>query len=116
MSEALERVERARGALYELHQLVGGADGQLDAVMTELRAAGRDELADQLAQELAGIDVLEGRWTFQVVEEFDGGFYACWKEWEQRVREATVGGRRHVLEAEMKQQRQAARAPLPPGG
>ena len=32
-SEAPERIERARGALYEFHQLVGGADAALDGVV-----------------------------------------------------------------------------------
>lgn len=105
MSEALERVERARGALYDLHQLIGGADGQLDEVIAALRQAGRAELADALQRELVGIDVLEGRWTYQVIEEFDGGFYARWKQWEERVRLETVGGRRHVHEAQMQQER-----------
>ena len=107
MSEALERVERARGALYDAHQLIGGADAALDEVAEALRDSGFDELADGLRRELVGLDVLEGRWTFQVVEEFDGGYYAAWLAWERRVREATVAGRRHVAESEMKTDRQS---------
>lgn len=107
MSEALERVERARGALYDAHQLIGGADGALDEVADALRDSGFDELADDLRRELVGLDVLEGRWTYQVVEEFDAGYYSAWLAWERRVRDATVGGRRHVAEAEMKTRRQS---------
>jgi hypothetical protein len=107
MSEALERVERARGALYELHQLIGGADGQLDDVIAQLREGGHDDLADEVQRDLVGLDVLGGRWTFQVVEEFDDGFYARWKAMEQRVRSVTVGGERHVLEQRMKKERQS---------
>ncbi len=59
-----------------------------------------------MRRELVGLDVLEGRWTFQIVEEFDAGYYARWRELEQRVRDATVAGRRHVFEAEMKADRQ----------
>lgn len=72
--EALERVERARGALYTAHQLIGGADGALDQVERALRDSGCGDLADELRQELVGLDVLEGRWTYQVVEEFDDGY------------------------------------------
>ncbi len=36
-SEALERIERARGALYDFHQLIGGADAKLDDVVAKLR-------------------------------------------------------------------------------
>jgi hypothetical protein len=107
MSEALEQVERARGALFDAHQLIGGADGALDPVEKALRDSDLADLADELRQELVGLDVLEGRWTYQVVEEFDDGYYAAWQAWERRIREATVAGRRHVAEAEMKTARQS---------
>ena len=105
LSEALERVERARGALYEFHQLIGGADALLDDVVAGLTGAGHRELADRVGDELIGLNVLPGRWTFQVVEEFDAGYYATFRELERAVREATAGGRRHVFEAELKQRR-----------
>jgi len=107
MGEAFEKVERARGALYDLHQLIGGADGSLDDVVEALSACGQRDLADRIRRELIGLDVLEGRWTFQIVEEFDDGYYAAWRKLERAVRDATVGGRRHVLEAEMKADRQS---------
>jgi hypothetical protein len=106
MSEALERVERARGALYDAHQLIGSADSALDEVIDALADSGHDASAAALKRELVGLDVIEGRWTFQLLEEFDDGFYARWREWEQRIRDECVGGRRHVLEAEMKADRQ----------
>lgn len=105
MSEALERVERARGALYTFHQLLGGADAQLDDVVTGLRDEGYHQLADRIGCELIGLNVLDGRWTFQVVEEFDDGYYAMFRNLECVVREQTMDGRRHVLEAELKQRR-----------
>jgi hypothetical protein len=105
MSEALEYIERARGALYTLHQLTGGADLMLDEVVDLLRSEGRDALADRVQDELMGMNVLAGRWTFQIVEEFDDGYYATWREVERAVREETMGGRRHVFEAEMKEAR-----------
>jgi hypothetical protein len=105
LSEALEYVERARGHLYSFHQLIGHADGLLDDVVEGLCAAGRDDLAQQVRDELLGLNVLAGRWTFQVVEEFDDGFYATFKDLEKRVRDKTMQGHRHVLEAEDKQRR-----------
>ena len=110
MSEALEAIERARGALYDAHQLIGGADGMLDDVVDGLRATGHDDWADRIQLELIGRNVLPGRWTFQVVEEFDDGYYRAWKDLEREVREATMDGRRHVHEAEMKRRR------ITPGG
>lgn len=105
LSEALERVERARGALYEFHQLVGGADAMLDEAVAGLRGSGRPELAARIDAELIGLNVLPGRWTFQVVEEFDAGYYATFRALERVVREQTMAGRRHVFEAELKQRR-----------
>ncbi|GAY07407.1 hypothetical protein [Pseudonocardia sp. N23] len=110
LSEALETIERARGALYEAHQLIGGADAMLDDVVDGLRAAGHPDWSDRIATELVGRNVLPGRWTFQVVEEFDDGYYRAWKDLERGVREATTAGRRHVHEAEMKRRR------ITPGG
>ncbi len=105
LSEALEYIERVRGHLYSLHQLVGRADLLLDEVVEGLRVAGHEELAQQVEEELLGANVLPGRWTFQIVEEFDEGYYAAFKEMEKRVRDKTMDGRRHVYEAEMKQTR-----------
>src|SRR3546814_1074204 len=69
LSNALETVERARGALYDFHQLIGHADLMLDEVVELLRSSGNDDLADQVEGELMGRNVVEGRWTFQLVEE-----------------------------------------------
>jgi hypothetical protein len=105
LSEAMEYIERVRGHLYSFHQLIGRADLLLDDVVEGLRSAGRDDLAQQVQDELLGANVLPGRWTFQIVEEFDDGYYATFKAMEERVRNETMQGRRHVLEAELKQRR-----------
>jgi hypothetical protein len=103
LSEALEAVEHARGLLYGFHRLSGTADLTLGEAIDELRAAGHTALADELAADLQGRDVVPGRWTFQLVEEYDDGYYGRFKAHEQRAREQLVGGRRHLFEAEMKQ-------------
>jgi hypothetical protein len=107
LSESLERVERARGALYEFHQLMGGADAMLDEVVEGLSATGHAELAERIRDELIGRNVVQGRWTFQLVEEFDDGYYALFRELDKAVRDAATDGRRHVFEAEMKQRRRS---------
>ena len=106
MTEALETLERARGHLYSFHQLVGEADFKLDEVLDGLRELGQNDLADQLQRELVGRDVLPGRWTFQIMEEFDDGYYSVFRAQEKAVRDALTDGRRHVLEAQMKAERQ----------
>ena len=105
MTEALETLERARGHLYSFHQLIGSADLLLDEVCEELEEAGRSDLAATLRDELIGRNVLPGRWTFQVVEEFDAGYWSVFRAHEQRLREQLTEGRAHVFEAEMKQRR-----------
>lgn len=111
LSEAFERIERARGALYAFHQLTGGADAMLDDVAARLRAEGHGAQADRIETDLIGRNVVLGRWTFQLVEEFDDGYYATWREVERNVREQLMGGRRHVLEAELKQRQRTAGRP-----
>jgi len=105
LSEALEWVERARGHLYEFHQLMGRADLTFGAAADQLAAAGHPAMAELVNGEVVGRNVLHGRWTFQVVEEFDDGYYRPVAAIEQQVREALVAGRRHVYEAELKDQR-----------
>jgi hypothetical protein len=105
IAEALETTERARGHLYSFHQLTGRADLQLDAAVAELKAVGRTDLAETISRELIGRNVLAGRWSFQVVEEYDDGYYRCFQEIERLVRGRLTGGRRHVHEARMKEHR-----------
>lgn len=105
MSEALEWVERARGHLYELHQLLGHADLTFGDAVEALRKAGHDAEADMVANEVVGRNVLPGRWTFQVVEEFEDTYWEPVREVERRIRQQLVGGRRHVFESEMKESR-----------
>ncbi|HLU70983.1 MAG TPA: hypothetical protein VKZ82_02300 [Nonomuraea sp.] len=105
VSEALETTEQARGHLYAFHQLTGRADGQLDEAVRLLREAGHGDLADAVERELIGRNVLSGRWTFQIVEEYDDGYYKAFRRIEEDVRDRLMEGRRHVYEAEMKERR-----------
>ena len=105
LSEALEAVEVARGHLYAFHRLSGTADLTLGDAVDQLRAAGHGELADRIDRELVGRNVIPGRWTFQIVEAYDDTYYAVFKELEQAARDRLVRGRRHLYEAEMKEDR-----------
>ncbi len=105
LSEGLEVVEAARGHLYAFHRLCGTADLTLGKAADELREAGHAALADAVERDVIGRNILEGRWSFQVVEEYDDGYYAAVKDTERRARDELVGGRRHLFEAEMKEDR-----------
>jgi hypothetical protein len=107
LSEALEYIERARGHLFDFHQLTGHADLLLDEVLEAIAKTDQPELADLVKRELYGRNVFCGKWTFEVVEEFDDGFYDAWKSVEADVRGALTDGTRHVYEARLKQERQA---------
>jgi hypothetical protein len=105
LSEALEWLERARGRLYDFHQMLGHLDFQMGDAAELLAAAGHAEHAARIEEEVVGRNVLDGRWTFQIIEEFEDLYYEPVRAAEQSVREALLGGRRHVFEAELKERR-----------
>lgn len=111
LSEALECVEYARGHLYGFHRLSGTADLTLGDAVEQLRRAGHDDLADRVERELVGRNVIEGRWTFQIVEAYDDTYYSAFKDLERQARDELVGGRRHLYEAEMKEARRTEGRP-----
>ncbi|MFB9236815.1 hypothetical protein ACFFWC_14845 [Plantactinospora siamensis] len=111
LSEALETVERVRGHLYSLHQLTGQADLMLDEAVELFRSAGHDALADRIERELIGRNVIAGRWTFQIVEDYDDGYYAVFRNVEAAARDDLAGGRRHLHEAELKERRRTRGQP-----
>lgn len=107
LSEALEWVERARGHLYSFHQLIGRADFLAEEAADELDAAGHEPLAQRIRDEIVGRNVLHGRWTFQIVEDFDDGYWQPLRDVDRSVRDELLGGRRHVFEAELKERRRS---------
>jgi hypothetical protein len=111
LTEALETVERARGHLYSFHQLTGEADFKIGDAVDQLRAAGHTELAERLQREIVGRNVLDGRWTFQIMEEYDDTYWSVLRDAEREVRERLTGGRRHLAEAELKEQRRTVGHP-----
>lgn len=105
MTEALEYVERARGHLFELHQLSGHADLTFGEAADLLEKAGHTALAGDIRREVVGLNTFPGRWSFQLVEEYDDAYYSTVRAAERRVRDELLQGRRHVFESEMKESR-----------
>ena len=106
LSEALEYVERARGRPTPSTS----SPATRTCCWTRSSRLWRDrspDLIETIRHQLYGLDVLFGRWTFEVVEEFDSGFYAAWLDVEKQVRQELTGGRRHTFEARLKAERQA---------
>jgi hypothetical protein len=116
LSEALETVDQARGFLYAFHQLTGKADRLLQEAVDTLRSAGATALAEDVERDLVGRNVIADRWTFQIVEDFDTGYWQSFRDLDQRARDELSGGDRHVLEARMKQRERTAGHPAHEAG
>jgi hypothetical protein len=116
LSEALETVDQARGFLYAFHQLTGKADLLLQDAVEKFRGAGHPELADDLERALVGRNVIADRWTFQIVEDFDDGYWTAFRDADERARGELAGGDRHVLEARMKQRERTRAHPAHEAG
>ncbi len=108
-TEALEYVERARGHLYAFHQLIGRADFLFEESALMLDAAGHRHHACSLWRNLVGRDVLEGRWTFQVVEGFDSDYYEAAQAEVHTLVDDLVDGHRHLHEEQLRRRRHEER-------
>ena len=111
LSEALEAVEVCRGHLYAFHRRSGTADRTLGEAVDLLRKAGHEQLADRIDTELVGRNVIHGRWTFQIVEEYDDTYWTPFRDLEREARDQLVEGKRHLYEAEMKERERSAGDP-----
>lgn len=111
-SEALEYIERARGHLYAFHQLIGRADFLFEESARLLAQAGHRDEAVSLWRNVVGRDVLEGRWTFEIVERFDDDYYDAARAEVVALERGLVGGRRHAHEEALRERRRADRPPF----
>lgn len=117
LSEALEVVEHARGALYEFHRLSGQADLTLQQALELLRGVADDgsgeraglaglaqlaELADEIDDVLVGRDVVSKRWTFELIDDYDANYWSVFRAVEAKARWVAGRADKHVFEAEMK--------------
>ncbi|OXM52979.1 hypothetical protein [Amycolatopsis alba] len=108
---AFETVEQARGHLYAFHHLTGSADFALDEATDALRKAGHPEWAERIRTELTWLNVLPERWTFQLIEEYDDGYYAAFRGMTREVTGDLTGGRRHLHEERIKRRRRTEGRP-----
>jgi anti-anti-sigma factor len=111
LGEAYEYLIRARGHLYTFHQLMGRVDFLFGDAADQLAAAGEHEAAERLRTEIVGRNVLDGRWTFQVVEEFDGLYWDTAHDAVRGMERRYQNGQRHLYESSLKDQRRSAGRP-----
>lgn len=101
---ALEWLHRARGHLLAFHHAVGHAMDKLADAEEGLRAAGHDDLADRLRDEMLPAGVTgTGAWSYEVVEAFEDGPLADAEAFEADARHRLTGGERHVLERDQQE-------------
>jgi hypothetical protein len=105
LAEAVEWIERARGRLYDFHQLTGHADELMVEAAEALELAGHGALAAEVRDELVGRNVLAGRWTFQVVDEYDDTYWMPVRDLKRKAERELAGGSRHLYESGLKEQR-----------
>ncbi|MGW3661893.1 hypothetical protein [Streptomyces sp. NPDC005141] len=111
LSKALETTERARGHLYDFHQLTGGADFELDRAVRLLREAGHAAYADRVEREILGRNVIPGHWTFQIIEAYNATYYEPFRSVEAEIRGQLAHGVDHLFEAELKEKRRTVGHP-----
>lgn len=58
-----------------------------------------------MQDDLVGCNVLYGRWTFQIVEDFDDNYGSVFRDHERRIRGELQQGVRHVFEAKIQEDR-----------
>jgi hypothetical protein len=110
-SEALEYIERARGHLYSFHQLMGRGDIEFGVACDLLESAGIADDAARLRREIVGRNALDGRWSFQIVDEFDDLYYEPARYEVRRLEQRHLNGHRHAYEASLKEQRRTVGHP-----
>ena len=111
-TEALEYIERARGHLYAFHQLIGRADFLFEESAIALAESGHPDEAMSLWRNMVGRDVLEGRWTFEVVEGFDDNYYDSARAEVLALEARLVQGRRHAHEESLRRRRRDGTPPF----
>lgn len=93
------------------HQLMGHADLVFEEAVERLAAADLRDDAERFSAEIVGRNVLDGRWTFQVVDEFDAVYWDHARAAVRALEDHHLGGRRHVFEAHLKERRRTPGQP-----
>lgn len=103
----VERLHRAHGHLVAFHHNIGRSMNHLAAAEDRLRECGHVPLADALRDQYlprgvvsgdAGAGVTAGRWSYDVLEDFQAGFLDDIVDFGAHVVEVVADGHRHPLE------------------
>jgi len=106
-----EWLQRANGHLLQFHHATGHGMDHLAAAEEHLRAAGHADLADVIRDELLPRGVVDDdRWSYDIVECFQGELLADAEAFERWTREELAAGDRHVAERRQRRRWQERRA------
>lgn len=94
----IEHVYKGYGSLLTFHHQIGHAMNRLADAETELREAGREELANELRDRHLPAGAVEDQWTYELVTAFKEAFLADVTAFESAVRDELVDGLDHVTE------------------
>lgn len=98
---SVEHVQRGFGALLECHHHVGRAMDRLADAEEALREAGYEGYADALVNDYLPEGVVDDRWTYELVRDYEDGFMAKVTGFEDEVREELADGLAHLGEREL---------------
>lgn len=98
---AAEWVERAFGSMLDAHHQMGRAHLLLLEAADAMEAVGRADHAERIRQ-VAASDVMPGRWTYRMVDEFRAMLLEPVRAMEEGVRSDVTGGIRHVYEMDLR--------------
>lgn len=99
-----EDIKKARGYLMDFHHEIGSGMNHYKKAHELLEEVDRDKSADEIS-EMVPRDVIEGYWSWKLVEEFESHFYDPVSDAEESVRDRMADGEEHINEQIMEKDR-----------
>jgi hypothetical protein len=99
----VEGLHRAYGHLLAFHHAIGRSMDHFAAAEPHLRRAGHTAHADAIRDQHLPAGVIDDRWSYELVEAFEAGFFDEVTAFEAAVRADVAGGQTHVTERAQQQ-------------
>ncbi len=99
----VENLYRGYGNLLEFHHAIGRGMDHLHDAEAILRAAGHEDRANTLRDDVLPIGVFGDKWSYEIVESFRREFLNEVSGFEQAVRDDLADGREHITERRQQQ-------------
>ncbi len=99
----VENLYRGYGRLLDFHHAIGRGMDHLHEAEAILRAAGHEERANLLRDEVLPIGVFDDKWSYEIVEAFQREFLTEVSGFERDVRGDLADGREHITERRQQQ-------------